>query len=233
MDIKRQTATVGGYGILASLDREASLAGRIGGGGTRSGVARGIAVNLNGGILGAIAVAVALVLLLGWWLFGGTTPVLKAEPKMVWQAPVAEPALPAAGAAPATPAAPAISADSPAAIVNEPDLGRVPVKAPVPAPRVVAHAAQPVRARVKTAVRAATVPVLAAAPVTDSDVALLTAIVAHANGLAAARDIVEARVAESTESLLQRCGKVGGEEGRLCRARICTSRNADAACRGF
>ncbi len=227
MDSKRQTATVGGYGILASLDREASLAGRIGGGGVRSGVARGIVVNLNGGIFGAIAIAVALVLLLGWWLFGGTTPVLKAEPKMVWYAPVAEPAMPVA------PATPAVSTDSPAAIVNEPDLGRVPVKAPVPAPRAVAHAAQPMRARVKTAVRAATVPVLAAAPVADGDVALLTAIVAHANGLAAARDIVETRVADSTESLLQRCGRVGGEEGRLCRVRICTSRNADAACRGF
>lgn len=230
MDSKRQTATVGGYGILASLDREAGLAGRMGGAGARTGVARGVVVNLNGGILGAIAVAVALVLLLGWWLFGGTTPVLKAEPKMVWHAPVAEPAPPADSAAPAAPAAPA---DSPAAIVNEPDLGRVPVVAPVPAPRTAVHAAQPVRARVKTAVRAATVPVLAAAPVTDSDVALLTAIVAHANGLAAARDIVEARVADSTESLLQRCGRLGGEEGRLCRARICTGRNADAACRSF
>ncbi len=220
MDSKRQTATVGGYGILASLDREAGLAGRMGGAGAGTGVARGVVVNLNGGILGAIAVAVALVLLLGWWLFGGTTPVLKAEPKMVWQAPVAEPA-------------PAAAPAAPAAIVNEPDLGRVPVAAPVPAPRTAVHAAQPVRARVKTAVRAATVPVLAAAPVTDSDVALLTAIVAHANGLAAARDIVEARVADSTESLLQRCGRLGGEEGRLCRARICTGRNTDAACRSF
>ncbi len=223
MDSKRQTATVGGYGILASLDREAGLVGR--GGGARSNVARGIAVNLNGGIFGAIAVALALVLLLGWWLFGGTTPVLKAGPKMVWHAPVAD------SVASAAPSALVAPAETPAAIVNEPDLGRVPVKPPVAAPRGISHAAHPIRTRVKTAVRAATVPVLAAAPAADSDVALLTAIVAHANGLAAARDIVEARMADSTESLLQRCGKVGGEEGRLCRLRICSTRHADAACR--
>jgi len=228
VDSKRQTATVGGYGILASLDREAGLVGR--GGGARAGVARGIAVNLNGGIFGAIAVAIALVLLMGWWLFGGTTPVLKAGPKMVWHAPVADPVASAALAAPAALVAPA---ETPAAIVNEPDLGRVPVKPPVAAPRVIGHAAHPVRARVKSAVRAATAPVLAAGPPVDNDVALLSAIVAHANGLAAARDIVEARMIDSTESLLQRCGKVGGEEGRLCRVRICATRHADAACRPF
>lgn len=61
----------------------------------------------------------------------------------------------------------------------------------------------------------------------DTDIALLSAIVAHAKE----HDVVEPRAGDSTASLLRRCQRVGGEEGRLCHVRICATRVDDEACR--
>jgi hypothetical protein len=89
-------------------------------------------------------------------------------------------------------------------------------------------------------------PTASAAP--DSDVVLLTALVAHANKQAAApakapapavadpatggsnRDVVLPKENESTESLLQRCKQLGFIEGMLCRSRICAGHADSAAC---
>lgn len=71
----------------------------------------------------------------------------------------------------------------------------------------------------------------------DTDVALLTALVAHANKPAIvspdrSRDIVERQEGDSTALLLIRCKQLGVIEGMLCRSRICSGRwEADAACR--
>jgi len=71
----------------------------------------------------------------------------------------------------------------------------------------------------------------------DSDVTLLTAMVAHANGPVVVapertRDVVERQDGDSTESLLGRCKLLGPIEGMLCRSRICAGRwDSDAACR--
>lgn len=81
----------------------------------------------------------------------------------------------------------------------------------------------------------------------DTDVALLTAVVAHASNQTAPaaatsgaapqgeaepnRDVVQRLGQESTASLLERCQQLGEAEGRLCRSRICSGRwGADAAC---
>ncbi|MGK5050072.1 hypothetical protein [Janthinobacterium sp. RB2P8] len=69
----------------------------------------------------------------------------------------------------------------------------------------------------------------------DSDVALLTAMVAHAHrqeGTAApARDVVLRRQEEETAELLRRCQQLGLIEGMLCRSRICSGRwDSDPAC---
>jgi len=74
----------------------------------------------------------------------------------------------------------------------------------------------------------------AAAP-GDSDVALLTAMVAHAHrqaGTAAPpRDVVLRKQEEETAELLQRCQQLGLIEGMLCRSRICSGRwDSDPAC---
>ena len=77
----------------------------------------------------------------------------------------------------------------------------------------------------------------AAAPANDTDVALLTALVAHAGTPAVvaperSRDIVERREGDSTADLLARCKQLGLIEGMLCRSRICSGRwESDAACR--
>lgn len=86
-------------------------------------------------------------------------------------------------------------------------------------------------------------PRAAGPPAYDSDVALLTALVAHANNKsapsltkvaapgAANRDLVQARESETTGSLLGHCKQLGFIEGMLCRSRICSGRPAgDAAC---
>ncbi|STR26784.1 Uncharacterised protein [Janthinobacterium lividum] len=74
----------------------------------------------------------------------------------------------------------------------------------------------------------------AAAP-GDSDVALLTAMVAHAHRQAdtavPARDVVLRKQEEETAELLQRCQQLGLIEGMLCRSRICSGRwDSDPAC---
>ncbi|KQW87465.1 hypothetical protein ASC94_29275 [Massilia sp. Root418] len=76
----------------------------------------------------------------------------------------------------------------------------------------------------------------AAAQHTDSDVALLAALVAHTDGQPSAmvhtRDVVERRDGDSTDALLRRCGRLGGPEAGLCRARICDGQWLhEAACR--
>ncbi|MET0264379.1 MAG: hypothetical protein ABW202_02090 [Duganella sp.] len=71
----------------------------------------------------------------------------------------------------------------------------------------------------------------------DTDVALLSALVAHAGkpakvSPARSRDVVEADNGEATASLLARCQQLGPIEGMLCRSRICADRwDADPACR--
>ncbi|MHA4866923.1 hypothetical protein ACXZ1M_04405 [Duganella sp. PWIR1] len=71
----------------------------------------------------------------------------------------------------------------------------------------------------------------------DTDVTLLTALVAHANKPAAVtperpRDVVERQEGDSTAQLLTRCKQLGLIEGMLCRSRICSGRwESDAACR--
>lgn len=71
----------------------------------------------------------------------------------------------------------------------------------------------------------------------DTDVALLTALVAHANKPTVtvperSRDVVERQHGDSTAELLARCQQLGLIEGMLCRSRICSGRwDADAACR--
>ena len=65
----------------------------------------------------------------------------------------------------------------------------------------------------------------AAAPSNDTDVALLTALVAHASKPAVvaperSHDIVERREGDSTADLLARCKQLGLIEGMLCRSRI-------------
>jgi len=77
-----------------------------------------------------------------------------------------------------------------------------------------------------------------AAPATsDTDVTLLTALVAHANKPASVapqpnRDVVERVDGVSTADLLARCKQLGLMEGMLCRSRICSSPwESDPACR--
>jgi hypothetical protein len=73
----------------------------------------------------------------------------------------------------------------------------------------------------------------------DSDVTLLTALVAHANNQtpppdvppAASRDVVQGGPGEATASLLQRCKQLGLIEGMLCHARICSGRGDEPACK--
>lgn len=213
----KETASVGGYGILASLDREAA-----GGGGSDTTPRDGR------GARHVLLAGAGLVALLAWWWCSNTPPAVTLAPKPVWHAPVARPAL-----APV----PAEPHDEPALIVNDaPPAAPVaprpaPVIAPVRRERVVARVtAPPVRRDVaRTAMPRVQAPVVPA----DHDVSLLTALVAHKNAVALpSRDVVEPRLADSTDVLLQRCGRVGGEEGRLCRVRICAERAMEVGCGG-
>nr|WP_315259269.1 hypothetical protein [uncultured Duganella sp.] len=71
----------------------------------------------------------------------------------------------------------------------------------------------------------------------DTDVTLLTALVAHAGKPTSvaperSRDIVEHREGDSTALLLARCKQLGMIEGMLCRSRICSGQwETDDACR--
>ncbi len=70
----------------------------------------------------------------------------------------------------------------------------------------------------------------------DTDVTLLTALVAHASKPTIVlpernRDVVERLEGDSTAQLLARCKQLGLIEGMLCRSRICSGRwDADPAC---
>lgn len=137
-------------------------------------------------------------------------PVPAAPPTehSVQAATIVNDALPASPAAPAVTVATAASASVPRK--TAPPLRQAAARAP---------ASQP-----------------AAAPPGDSDVALLTAMVAHAHrqeGTAPpVRDVVLRQADEDTASLLQRCKQLGMIEGMLCRSRICSGRwDSDSACR--
>jgi hypothetical protein len=77
----------------------------------------------------------------------------------------------------------------------------------------------------------------AATAARDTDVTLLTALVAHANEPTVtvaerSRDVVERNDGDTTAQLLERCRQLGVIEGMLCRSRICSGRwDQDAACR--
>ena len=77
----------------------------------------------------------------------------------------------------------------------------------------------------------------AAQATSDTDVTLLTTLVAHANKPASVahepgRDVVERVDGVSTAHLLARCKQLGLMEGMLCRARICSGGwESDPVCR--
>jgi hypothetical protein len=146
--------------------------------------------------------------------------------------PLPLPPVPATSTAPpalAVPSAPVVSphAAQAATIVNTaapplPALAATTASARANTPRKTAPPARPQGARP------------AAAP-GDSDVALLTAMVAHAHrqeGTAKpVRDVVQRRQEDETAELLQRCKQLGLIEGMLCRSRICSGRwDSDPAC---
>ncbi|MBA5639498.1 hypothetical protein H3H37_20765 [Duganella sp. LX20W] len=84
-----------------------------------------------------------------------------------------------------------------------------------------AHAPSPHVAKATAAVPAA--------PLADTDVTLLTALVAHAAQPASvipqrSRDVVERGEQDSTAELLRRCKQLGLIEGMLCHSRICSGR---------
>jgi hypothetical protein len=105
-----------------------------------------------------------------------------------------------------------------------------------PPPRTAATQRKPITPTARPASSPATT-TAPAAPAGDSDVVLLTALVAHANQPGSvtperSRDIVERQQGNTTVQLLTRCKQLGLIEGMLCRSRICSGRwEADAACR--
>ncbi|MGO4376658.1 hypothetical protein [Pseudoduganella sp. RAF53_2] len=117
-----------------------------------------------------------------------------------------------------------------AAIVNEPLQKHVAASAPgaalSAAASMAAHATTP-SARAHAAKPPVQSPALPIKPSErDSDVALLAALMAHANGLDAADG------QQSTATLLRRCARLAGEEAALCHARTCAGRwTYDSACR--
>jgi hypothetical protein len=113
----------------------------------------------------------------------------------------------------------------------------------IASPQAATHPQTP-RAPVAATSKSATPPARAAAAASvapsasaDTDVTLLTALVAHAGKPTAvmperSRDVVERQDGDSTVQLLARCKQLGVIEGMLCRSRICSGRwDADAACR--
>ncbi|MYM85616.1 hypothetical protein GTP91_00305 [Rugamonas sp. FT82W] len=154
----------------------------------------------------------------------------------------------------------AAPAEQAAAIVNEPALKEPASKslaamethaptgvAPPPAPAVAkAETSHAAGAPHRPAVASNTAAMRSPAPraigagippaIGDTDVALLTALVAHSGKPALAlpersRDVVERQDGDSTAQLLARCKQLGLIEGMLCRSRICSGRwDADLAC---
>ena len=129
-----------------------------------------------------------------------------------------------------------------ATIVNE----AAPAPPAVPATPKTADIRPDLATPTRPATRAATAPhKQASAPAhnagapntgSDTDVALLTALVAHAGAPASvtlerSRDVVERQEGDTTAQLLARCKQLGLIEGMLCRSRICSGRwENDAAC---
>lgn len=134
-----------------------------------------------------------------------------------WMAPRGiQPTLrPSANASPArtyeVPATP--QPETAAAIVNEPEQA-APAKASAPPAQ---KPSMPVVRTPRQVKRAA--PPHSAAP-DDRDTALLAALLAH--GSISDKDIVERYSGANTASLVQRCRRLGGTEGELCEARICS-----------
>ena len=161
-------------------------------------------------------------------------PMAAAAPAEQAAAIVNEPAL----KEPATKSFAAIEAHAPASVAPPPAHA-----APAVARAETSHAgATPHRPAVAANTAAARSPAprvaTAASPSTigDTDVALLTALVAHSGKPALAlpersRDVVERQDGDSTAQLLARCKQLGLIEGMLCRSRICSGRwDADLAC---
>ena len=145
--------------------------------------------------------------------------------------------LPPAPATAVTVAPPALAA--PSAAIVPPHAAQAATIVNTAAPPLPAVAATTASARASAPRKAAPParpqgPRPAAAP-GDSDVALLTAMVAHAHrqeGTAKpVRDVVQRRQEDETAELLQRCKQLGLIEGMLCRSRICSGRwDSDPAC---
>jgi hypothetical protein len=123
---------------------------------------------------------------------------------------VPPPANPGAVARDAMPDAP--QAAMAAAIINEPAP-----TAPAKAGELPAQQSSTPVVRIPHKVQRAAPP-RSTAP-EDSDIALLAALVAH--GISD-KDIVERYSGANTASLVQRCRRLGGTEGELCKARICS-----------
>jgi len=223
---------------------------------------------------GAAALLIALAGALGWAAYRGAAPQIAprqpAPQQTARQGVAAEPPRPIATTNPAPAPAAAIINDTLAqsgwapAAPRQSWLDAVPALAP-PAPplpppssksrpakppatqaahgrRVASH--HPAAPTHQPAAQAAP----AAIPAPDSDVVLLTALVAHANKLApppakapapaaadplpggSNRDVILPKENDSTESLLQRCKQLGFIEGMLCRSRICAGRAESAVC---
>ena len=206
-------------GILASLEHKAAEPPRRATLSTRP--MRGPALVVGSGLLVAAVLA--------WGLYSGPSPVIVHE---------GLPAAPAYSHAPAPQPEP-VAGNEAAAIVDEapppaPSTALAAVLAPTPIATVVLQGERAVAARPHAKPKPKPKPVAQreqprraprAAP--DTDIALLSAIVAHAKD----HDVVEPRAGDNTASLLRRCQRVGGEEGRLCHVRICSTRVGDDACR--
>lgn len=222
-----------GKGILASLEHKTTESPR------RSAIsslspsfARGPALIASSGTLAVVVLA--------WWIYSGPSPVITNEalpPAIVYTAPAqpeagAEPVDASAAAAIVDEALPPLSA--PAAAAAAPSAALAAMLSPTPIATVLMRRDHVTvsRPQLKAKPRAKQVAPPREQPrrpprvAPDTDVALLSALVAHTND----RDVIEAHAGDSTATLLQRCRRVGGEEGRLCGIRICASRAGDDAC---
>ena len=147
------------------------------------------------------------------------SPAMHATAHLARPVPVAPPPIPDAAANTAT-------------IVN--------LATPAPAPVAAVPAVKAAERKAAVPERKAAARTLPSKPApagsSDGDVALLAAMVAHANRQDGGRteplrDVVVRKEEEETVSLLQRCKQLGLIEGMLCRSRICSGRwESDPAC---
>ncbi|WBS01432.1 hypothetical protein OU994_24625 [Pseudoduganella sp. SL102] len=207
-----------GRGILASLERKAAAPLRRPAIATPS-AGRGVALVVGSGVVTGA--------LLMWWLSSGPSPLIvhEALPPFVQVAPMLPRPVPAEAieAAAIVDEAPAPALSPPAAVLAP---ERIPAVATGHGQAVMVPPPSALKPTAKHAVAAREKARRTLHAVADTDVELLSALVAHANEV----DVVEARVDDHTEDLLQRCRRVGGEEGRLCGMRICATRAGDTAC---